>query len=282
MIRALAPRSLEEAIYCLTENPDLIPAAGCTDLMVTQHVMGLDATGVMDLLRIPRLRGIRRYPGGWEIGATTTFSDISRSRRLHAALPALTVAASHIGAWQIQNRATLGGNIANASPAGDSLPVLLSLGARIVAAGSEGLREIPYESFHTGYRKTALSKGEIIAWVHIPDPLPESIQFFRKVGTRQAQSISKIALALCAAYRNGRIESVRIGAGSIAPVPIRLYKTEQLLTGRPGDPAAADEAAAAAMNEVTPIDDVRSTAEYRRYVLGRLVRRMVLRLGGYL
>jgi CO/xanthine dehydrogenase FAD-binding subunit len=277
---ALAPRSLDEAVRHLAGDPALVPVAGCTDLMVRGPEALHQMDRVIDLLGIPELRGIREVSGGLgglEIGAATTFTEIRSSAAVRAAFPSLVEAASQVGGWQIQNRATLGGNMANASPAGDSLPVLLALDAVVVAAGPHGLREIPYSGFHTGYRKTALEPGEIIVRVRLPT-LPEgSVQAFRKVGTREAQAISKVVVALAGRVESGRITELRLAAGSIAPTPIRLRAAEEAARGLAGA-EAADRAGRAAGQEVQPIDDVRSTADYRRFALERVVRRMVLGL----
>ena len=280
MTLAFAPRSLAEALGLLAEHPDLVPVAGCTDLMVCEPERRLGLGGVMDLGRIPEIRGIERDGQGWRIGAATTFTEIARSPAIRTSFPALAEAASVIGGWQIQNRATIGGNMANASPAGDSLPVLLVLEAVAVAAGPSGVREIPYSEFHVGYRKTALERGEIIAWVRLPDPPAGSIQRFRKVGTRESQAISKVVVAMAAARRGSALERVRFAAGSVAATPVRLRAAERICEGAEPVPALAERAAAAAIAEVEPIDDVRSTAAYRRHVLGRVVRRMVLSCEG--
>lgn len=276
MTKAFAPRSLSEALRHLAEAPELTPIAGCTDLMVAGTQKLQNGKVVMDLLRIPEIRGIREDHNGWRIGATTTFREIATSRRIQRSFPALAAAATEIGGWQIQNRATLGGNIANASPAGDSLPVLLALDATVVTVGPRGQREVPYHEFHVGYRETALQPREIIAWVRISSSSSGSVQFFRKVGTREAQAISKVVVAMWARKQEGRLEEVRFGAGSVAPVPIRLEAAEKACQGRRPDVSVADETAEAAMAEVAPIDDVRSTAAYRRFALGRVVRRMIL------
>jgi len=275
---ALAPRSLEEAIGHLTGDPTLVPVAGCTDLMVRGPEALHRMDRVLDLLHIPELRGIHAVSGGLEIGAATTFTEIRTSPEVRAAFPALAEAAGQVGGWQIQNRATLGGNLANASPAGDSLPVLLALDATVVVAGPEGTREIPYTRFHTGYRKTALAPGEILVRVRLPR-LPEgSLQAFRKVGTREAQAISKVVVALAGRVENGRIADLRLAAGSVAPVPVRLTAAEDAVRGLAPGPEAANRAGRAAAQEVQPIDDVRSTADYRRFALERVVRRLVLGL----
>ncbi|MEO6196086.1 MAG: xanthine dehydrogenase family protein subunit M [Thermoanaerobaculia bacterium] len=278
MTVALRPRSLDEAVRHLQEDPALVPTAGCTDLMVRGPEALHRMDRVIDLLGVPELRGIREADGGLEIGATTSFSEIRGSAAVRAAFPILAEAAALVGGWQIQNRATLGGNMANASPAGDSLPVLLALDAIVVAAGAGGRREIPYAGFHTGYRQTALRPGEIVARVRLPYLLAGAFQAFRKVGTREAQSISKVVLALAGRIEGGRIAELRLAAGSVAATPVRLRATEEAMRGLPPNPETADLAGREAAREVTPIDDVRSTAEYRRFALERVVRRLMLTL----
>ncbi len=278
-----APRSLDEAVRLLAADPALRPIAGCTDLMVGDPEERAALPGVLDLSGIPELAGIREIAsgpeaGGIEIGAAATFAEIRRSPAVRARWPALAAAAAVVGGWQIQNRATLGGNAVNASPAGDSLPVLLALDATAVAIGAGGERRIPYRDFHAGYRRTALAPGEILAAIRLPPPPAGSRQAFRKVGTRAAQAISKVVIAALGRVEGGRIAELRLAAGSVAPVPLRLAAVEAALAGRPADAAAADLAGRLAAESVEPIDDVRSTAEYRRFALERVVRRVVLEL----
>lgn len=275
---ALQPRTLEEAVGYLGRDPDLVPAAGCTDLMVRGIEALHQMDRVLDLLSIAELRGIREVEGGLEIGATTPFSEIRQSAEVRASWASLAVAAGQIGGWQIQNRATLGGNLANASPAGDSLPVLLALDATVVLASAAGLREVPYREFHTSYRKTVLQPGEIVARIRLPHLPQGSIQAFRKVGTREAQSISKVVVALAGRVEGGRITDIRLAAGSVAATPVRLRAAEEAIRGMSPGAEAAAVAGRAAAQEVTPIDDVRSTAEYRKFALERVVSRMVLAL----
>lgn len=279
MSLALQPRSLAEAVEWLAREPGLLPVAGCTDLMVADALARARMERVIDLTRVPELRGVREVDGGLEIGAATPFTEIRRSAAVRRSFPALAAAAAVVGGWQIQNRATLGGNMANASPAGDSLPVLLVLSAVVVLAGPEGSRELPYEAFHTGYRKTALAAGEIIARVRLPWPPPGSVEAFRKVGTREAQAISKVVAAMRGRVEEGRIVELRLAAGSVAPTPVRLTGAEAAGRGRPPGAETADAVGRAAAEEVAPIDDVRSTAGYRAFALERVVRRMVLELG---
>jgi CO/xanthine dehydrogenase FAD-binding subunit len=273
--------NLSDALRRLEEDPGLVPVAGCTDLMVRGVEALHKIDRVLDLLAVDELNGIREIDGGIagiEIGATTTFSEIRRSPVIQTAFPSLADAAGQIGGWQIQNRATLGGNLANASPAGDSLPVLLALGATVEIASAAGLRQVSYDEFHLSYRKTALQPGEILARVHIPLPPAGSVQAFRKVGTREAQAISKVVVAMLGRVEAGRIAELRLAAGSVAPTPVRLRAAEDAVLGQTPGPETAALAGSLAASGVEPIDDVRSTAEYRRFALERVVRRMVLGL----
>jgi CO/xanthine dehydrogenase FAD-binding subunit len=274
-----SPRSLAEAVEMLGEKPWLRPIAGCTDLMVCDPVRRSSMGGVLDLLQIPELRGITETPGGLEIGATTTFAEIGRSALVNDRLPALAAAAQVVGGWQIQNRATIGGNVINASPAGDSLPALLALEAQVTLAGPNGVRKIPFSSFYSGYRQTEMKEGELLARLFIPDPTPGTRQFFRKIGTREAQAISKVVIALAGRVEDSVIADFRLAAGSVAATPVRLTAVEQAVIGRTVGPEVAELGGQCASESVEPIDDVRSTAAYRRFVLGRIVRRMTLALG---
>lgn len=272
-----SPRSLAEAVRLLGERPELLPVAGGTDLMVADRLWRARHASVLDLTRIAELRALEKVDGGIELGAATPFADLRSEEQVRERFPSLAAAAAVIGGWQIQNMATLGGNMANASPAGDSLPVLLALEAVVLVAGPGGEREIPYRDFHVGYRETALDRDELVVGVRLLEPPEESRQAFAKVGTREAQAISKVVVAMVGRVVEGRVDLLRLAAGSVAATPVRLAAAEASGLGLPVTQAAeaAGEAAAA---EVEPIDDVRSTAEYRRAVLGRVVRRMVLGL----
>jgi xanthine dehydrogenase small subunit len=260
-LELLRPRRLDEALTMLSENPGTVPIAGGTDLYVALNFGTLQGTRFLDVWELDELRDIQDGNGALRIGALASYTSIIRSRAVRARLPMLAAAAGEIGGVQIQNRGTLGGNIANASPAGDSLPVLLAADAVVVLRSVAGERRIPLTEMYTGYRKTAMRADELITAVEVAHT--EGVQWFRKVGTRAAQAISKIVLA------GIRGERVRLAIGSVAPVPLRLSRTEEALT----DGGTLERAREVLNEEIAPIDDVRSTAGYRRRVAGNLLAR---------
>jgi xanthine dehydrogenase small subunit len=275
------PRHLFEAYERLSATL-VTPIAGGTDLMVRiTGEIGAPPERLLDLSHVEELKGISLEAGGLVLGARTTYTDIRRSAIVRAHLPALVEAAATIGAIQIQNRGTIGGNIANASPAGDTLPILLATDAEILVGGQRGEREIAARDFFVAYRQTALSPDELI--LHVRFPLPKGRQVrFRKVGTRRAQAISKVVLA--ASWRDsghGGWSDVRIAFGSVAPMPIRAVATERVLEGNLPTPQIADQAAETLAAELEPIDDVRSTADYRRTVAARILHRVIREAGGW-
>lgn len=256
-------RTLEGALRWLRDEPGTVPLAGCTDVFVALEFGATPGTRYLDLSPLRALRRIALNGDTLSIGALATWSDVQRSLHVRRRLPMLVESARSIGGVQIQNRGTVGGNLANASPAGDSLPVFAVAEATVVLAGPDGERRVPYTGFHTGYRTTARRPDELIVAVEV-GPL-EGRQWFRKVGTRAAQAISKVVLAGLAGPRP------RLALGSVAPTVVRLPRTEAALAeGRGLDTALAELA-----REIAPIDDVRSTADYRRTVAANLVREFV-------
>ena len=286
----VSPRGLEEAYAALAAASPGTPArpiAGGTDLMVAlTGELGEPPASVVDIWGIDALRGIHLDGDALSLGALTTYTDLRRSPLVREHLPVLAEAAATIGAAQIQNRGTLGGNIANASPAGDTLPILLATDATFVLGSDRGEREVRSIDFWTGYRQTALAHDELVLRIRIPLLVGRSVAF-RKVGTRRAQSISKVVLAIAWRYPTAGTagsapwSEVRIALGSVAATPIRATATERALEGSPPTPETADRAAAALAAELTPIDDVRSTAEYRRVVAARLLHRTIREAGGW-
>ena len=258
----LRPRSLAQALQMLGEEPTLRPLAGCTDLYVGFQFGQAAAGRYLDLWGLDELRGIRRERGGGlVIGALATWTELQRSALVRRHLPMLAEAAREVGGPQVQNRGTLGGNVANGSPAGDGLPVLAAAEATVVLRSARGERRLPFTSFYTGYRATRRRDDELIAAFEI-GPL-EGRQWFRKVGTRAAQAISKVVMA------GLRAPSPRLALGSVAPTVVRLPRTEAALAaGRP-----IEECQRLLQAEIAPIDDVRSSAAYRRHVAGALLAR---------
>ncbi len=268
-------RTLAEALRLLAEL-DARPVAGGTDVMVDLAAAARrEERPFVDIRGLDELRGIVREGDALVLGALTTYTDLRRSAIVAELLPVLAEVAATIGAVQIQNRGTIGGNIVNASPAGDLLPVLLATDASIDLAGPGGERTVAAGDIWTGYRRTACAAGELVTRIRIPLVDGRQVRY-RKVGTRRAQAISKVVLAV--AWRDDATawRAVRIGLGSVAERPIRASATERVLEGAAPGPETAERAAAAIEAEIHPIDDVRSTAAYRRTVTGRVIRRIVL------
>ena len=257
--RLLDPRSLRAALDMLRDDDSMVPVAGCTDLYVALNFGTLAAKRFMNLWRLDELRGITCHDGGVRIGALSTYTEILRSPLIRRALPMLAAAASEIGGVQIQNRGTLGGNVANASPAGDTLPVLVAADATVELRSSTSIRRVPFPSFYTGYRKTVARPDELIVALHFPTI--RGRQWFRKVGTRAAQAISKVVFAGVGG------ETPRIGLGSVGPTVVRLPRTEAALAAG----ASVQDAQRTLLEEIAPIDDIRSTADYRARVAANLL-----------
>ena len=253
------PRSLKQALSMLASDPRLTPIAGCTDVYVGLHFGTLAARRFIDLWELKELRGIGLHGDVLRIGALTTYTEIIQSKLVQKRVPMLAAASREVGGAQIQNRGTLGGNVANASPAGDTLPVLAAANARIVLRNQAATRTVPFESFYTAYRKSVRHPDELIVAIEIPRIDGE--QWWRKVGTRRAQAISKIMIGAV------RGSQVRIAFGSVAPTVVLARKAAAVLQ-RGGSVA---EAQAALRTEIAPIDDVRSTGEYRMNVAANLI-----------
>jgi xanthine dehydrogenase small subunit len=258
-LQLLRPRRLDEALSMLSENPGTVPLAGGTDLYVSLNFGTLQGTRFLDVWELDELRDIHDGNGVLRIGALASYTAILRSRAVRTRIPMLAAAAREIGGVQIQNRGTLGGNIANGSPAGDSLPVLMAADSVVVLRSLAGERRFPLTEYYVGYRKSVIRADELITAVEIPHV--QGAQWFRKVGTRAAQAISKVVMA------GIRGEVVRLAIGSVAPVPLRLTRTEEALMNG----ATLEQARAVFESEISPVDDIRSTAGYRRRVAGNLL-----------
>jgi len=254
------PASLKAALSLLDADPSLTPIAGCTDVFVGLHFGTLPKRKFIDIWDLKELRGITLKDDVLRIGALTTYTELIESKMIQKRVPMLVAASREVGGAQIQNRGTLGGNIANASPAGDTLPVLLAANAQIVLRSASGTRIKPLQSFYTGYRESVRKPNELITAIVIP-PI-DGTQWWRKVGTRRAQAISKIMIAAV------RGKTVRVAFGSVAPTAVLAKNAGDVLT-RGGSIA---DAQAALLNEISPIDDVRSTGEYRAKVAANLLK----------
>jgi CO/xanthine dehydrogenase FAD-binding subunit len=212
---------------------------------------------------LSELRGITATTEHLTLGALTTYTEIQSDPILREEFPMLCQAASETGGLAIQNRGTIGGNIANASPAADSPPALLAYNAELELLSVRGSRWVPYKSFHTGYKEMIMQPDELLARVRLPRLWPDLHHYYRKVGTRKAQAISKVCFAATARINDGVVDLVRIALGSIAPIPLRCTKTESVLRGAKLDPGIIEEAKAELSREIVPIDDIRSTKDYR-------------------
>lgn len=275
----IAPGSLSAVLDLLAAEPGKwTPIAGGTELMVAFSAGRLIAPKLVSLWGIRDLRGIEVAPRSVVVGAAATFLDLPRNAVIATDLPLLAKAASWIGSIANQSRATLGGNLVNGSPAADSSPALLAYDAEIEMISVRGSRRIPYSEFHTGYKRNALAADELLYAIHLPRRFVRHMQYLRKVGTRRAMAIAKVALGATALVEKNVIKEIRLGAASLAPYPTRLLQTESTLLGRTITRETVLAARSALLAEVAPIDDIRSTADYRRRVAANLLDEFLLEL----
>ena len=260
----ISPASLGEALDVLAQENGLWqPFAGGTDLMVLLEAGKLPHRNYLNIWNLPDLRGIEVTEGHISLGALTTYTEIQAHEVLRREFPMLCQAASETGGLAIQNRGTLGGNIVNASPAADSPPALLAYDAELELASAKAARIVPYDSFHTGYKQMDIRPEELLRSIRLPRSTQISQHYYRKVGTRKAQAISKVCFAATAHMEGDRIGDVRIALGSVAPIPIRCGQTENTLRAKQINPDSLATAKAALAAEIAPIDDIRSTKDYR-------------------
>ena len=273
------PGSLTEALALLAREPGVWqPFAGGTDLMVLLEAGKLSHKRFLNLSKLGDLQGIEVTSDSVIVGALTTYSEIQRHPLLQSEFPLLCAAARETGSIATQNRGTLGGNIANASPAADSPPALLVYDAEIELVSERGARWLRYQGFHTGYKKMQMASDELLRAIRLPRRAKSWKQYYRKVGTRKAQAISKVCLAGAALVEGGVIQDIRIALGSVAPIVLRAVKTENILRGTNITPTTIATAKDALAREITPIDDVRSTARYRLRVAQNLLEEFLLQL----
>jgi CO/xanthine dehydrogenase FAD-binding subunit len=272
----VTPGTLQSVLALMDREPDRwTPIAGGTDLMVLYAAGKLQSRNLVSIWNLPELGGIEVLRDEVSIGAGSTYSDLRHHEVIVREFPLLAGAAAWTGGIANQNRGTVGGNIVNASPAADSLPALLVYEATLVLVSANGEREVQYTQFHQGYKKHALQSGELIRTIKLSRKFADHFAFARKIGSRKAQAISKVCIAALGKIENGALEDVRIALGSVAPVPLRLNVTEDLLSGRKIEPALASLAAASVTQRIQPIDDIRSTTKYRVAVAANLVAEFV-------
>ncbi len=260
----VSPGTLAEALNVLASQPGVWqPFAGGTDLMVLLEAGKLAHKNYVNIWNLRELRGIEVTLEQISIGALTTYTEVEEHPLLREEFPMLCQAASETGGLAIQNRGTLGGNIVNASPAADSPPALLAYDAEVDLVSVSGTRRVPYQTFHTGYKQTVIRADELLSRIYLPRTTSDAKQYYRKVGTRKAQAISKVCFAGLARTKDGTIEDIRLALGSIAPIPFRCLKTESVMRGARLDQQVVERANSELSREISPIDDIRSTRNYR-------------------
>jgi len=276
------PSTLTEALKLMSDEKTRgLPLAGGTDLMVQWESGGRPIPErAIDVKNLCELRELSEYGDHVVIGAGVSHALLRRSEIICRAIPALAEAAATVGGGQIQSMGTIAGSIANASPAGDLAPTLLASDAQVVVASVRGERTLPLVKFILGYRKIDLAPDELIIRFLVPSKKAGGKEAFRKLGPRAAQAISKIMGSYRGEIRDGKIVHIAIALGSVAPTAVRLTEIEKMLTGRTIDKRTLDEAERLASDSVKPISDIRSTAEYRKWVSGRLVRGFLEHLAG--
>jgi xanthine dehydrogenase small subunit len=276
--RYMLPRSLAELLRLRAQNPRAQIVAGCTDVGLWVTKMHRRLPQVLDVTRVQELRRIERYDHHVAIGAAVTLQDA------YAALsddrPQLKPFANRFAGLPVRNSGTLGGNVANGSPIGDSMPLLVALGAHVVVMSERGHREMPIEDFYTGYRKNVLAADEVLAWIKVPRPQPGEFLRVYKISKRFDDDISAVCLAVNLHVASGHVERISIGAGGVAPTPVRATKTQSLLIGKQWSQATALHAGHELRREFSPISDMRASAAYRSEVLGNLMQRFWLESQG--
>ena len=266
------PPDLAAALDRMAAEPGVWkPFAGGTDLMVLLEAGKLSHKKFVSIRHLTELRGIETTAQHVTIGALTSYTDIRRNEILAREFPLLSRAAAETGGIATQNRGTIGGNIANASPAADSPPALLVYDADLEIISARGSRWLPYHGFWSGYKKIHLQSDELIRAIRLPRSFGDWKQYYRKVGTRRAQAISKVCFAGTARMDGKTIADIRIALGSVAPVVLRPVATENILRGQKISPELIRHAQETLAREIVPIDDIRSTARYRLRVAQNLL-----------
>ncbi|EJL81485.1 xanthine dehydrogenase, small subunit [Polaromonas sp. CF318] len=274
----LAPRTLAGLLQARAEQPGAQLVAGCTDVGLWVTKMHQEFGQVIDVTRVEELRRIEHYPHHIAIGAAVTLADA------YAALvkdrPQLHNFAARFAGLPVRNSGTLGGNVANGSPIGDSMPLLIALGANVVLMSVRGHREMPLEKLYTGYRKNVMAADEVLAWIKVPRPQPLEAMKVYKISKRYDDDISAVCLAINLQVQDGKVIAASIGAGGVAATPVRAVQTEAALKGQPWTQATVQQAMVTLRAEFSPISDMRASAAYRSEVLGNLLQRYWLESQG--
>jgi CO/xanthine dehydrogenase FAD-binding subunit len=260
----VSPVDIGDALNLLAREPGAWkPFAGGTDLMVLLEAGKLPHKNYLNIWNLAELRGIEVRDEHVSLGSLTTYTEVQNDPVLREEFPMLCQAASETGGLAIQNRGTLGGNIVNASPAADSPPALLAYDAELELTSVNGVRWVPYHGFHTGYKQIMMRPDELLTRIRLPRSTKGLRQYYRKVGTRKAQAISKVCVAAVARMQDETVVDIRLALGSIAPVPLRCLKTEETLRRVLLDQNMIEKAKIELAREIAPIDDIRSTKNYR-------------------
>jgi xanthine dehydrogenase small subunit len=274
----LDPRSVPELLQLRAANPQAQIVAGCTDVGLWVTKMHMQFPQVLDLTRVEELRRIETYDNHIAIGAAATLTEAFEA--LVTERPQLKTFANRFAGLPVRNSGTLGGNVANGSPIGDSMPLLIALGAHVVLLSVRGHREMPLERFYTGYRKNVLAADEVVGWIKVPRLQQGEFLRAYKISKRFDDDISAVCLVIAARVRDGVMEQVGIGAGGVAATPVRAVQTEAVLRGQPWSLEAARKATASLRAEFQPISDMRASSAYRSEVLGNLMQRFWLESQG--
>ena len=274
----MSPHTLAGLLAARAKHPDAQLVAGCTDVGVWINKMHMRFDKVLDVTRVQELRRVEDYPHHIAMGAAVTLTDAFAA--LVAQRPQLRHFALRFAGLPIRNSGTLGGNVANGSPIGDSMPLLIALGANVILLSQRGHRELPLEALYTGYRKNVIATDEVLAWVKLPKPETGEICRVYKISKRFDDDISAVCLAVNLHLEGGRVLSASIGVGGVAATPVRASKTETILTGQPWTQDTVQQAMMTLRGEFSPISDMRASAAYRVQVLGNLLLRFWLESQG--
>ena len=282
-----APRNLADLLQARADNPQAQIVAGCTDVGLWVTKMFMEFGSVLDVMRVEELRRVERYPRHIAIGAAVPLADAYAA--LIESRPQLRVFANRFAGLPVRNAGTMGGNVANGSPIGDSMPLLIALNASVVLRSTSGHRELPLEALYTGYRKNVMAADEVLAWIKVPLPAANEVasveaEFLRvyKISKRFDDDISAICVALCLHIESesGRVSFASIGVGGVAATPVRARKTEAALIGQVWTSELVRSATQILRAEFQPISDMRASAAYRSEVLGNLMQRFWLESQG--